>query len=224
MIFVKTRRTARKPSRPSVQALRRAHAASAPAGRPRAAAVSVAALIASPSGPVGPFVRPGRTASAALSASAADDLGRDVLGHRRVRLEVVRGAQQRRLVRVRHVDLGDDAAAEDDDRPVADELDLLQLGGVEQDRGAGLGEVAEQHVDLALGADVDAARRVEAEHRLHAARRPSARSSPSAGCRRTAAAPRPRPGCRSGAVAIAPRRPSVARRRGRSGPSGGSGS
>ena len=94
-------------------------------------------------------------------------------GIARVRLQVVRGAQQRRLVGVGRVDLGDHPAAEDHDRPVADELDLLQLRGVEQDRGAGLRQVAEQHVDLVLGADVDAAGRVEAEHRPHAAGDPA---------------------------------------------------
>ena len=72
--------------------------------------------------------------------------------------------------------LVDDAAAEDDDGAVADELDLLQLGGVEEHRGAGRGELAQQVVDLALGADVDAARRVEAEERRARRRRSSGRS------------------------------------------------
>ena len=97
-----------------------------------------------------------------------DDLGGDLLGHLCIGLQVVRRAQQRRLVGLAGVDLGDHPATEDDDRPVAGELDLLELRGVEQDGGAGLREVAEQHVDLLLRADVDAAGRVEAEHRVHA--------------------------------------------------------
>ena len=86
----------------------------------------------------------------------------------RVRLEVVRGSQQGGLVRVGRVDLGHHPAAEDDDRAVAGELHLLELRRVEQDGGAGPGEVAKQDVDLVLGADVDPAGRIEAEHRLHA--------------------------------------------------------
>ena len=97
------------------------------------------------------------------------------------------------------VDLGHDPAAEDHDRPVAGELDLLELRGVEQDRRAGLGEVAEQHVDLVLRAGC----RCRASGRSRASsgrrRRPSGRSSPSAGCRPTAAGPRRRRGRRSGA-------------------------
>ena len=69
--------------------------------------------------------------------------------------------------------LAHDPPAEDDDRAVADELDLLELGGVQQDRRARLGEVAQQHVDLVLRADVDAAGGVEAEHDVDAARDPA---------------------------------------------------
>ena len=97
-------------------------------------------------------------------------------------------------------DLVHDAATEDDDRPVAGQLDLLELGGVQQHRGARRGEVAQQLVDLLLGPDVDAARRVEAQQRPDARRRPSGRWSPSAGCRRTAGGPRTGLACRSGAA------------------------
>ena len=101
-----------------------------------------------------------------------DDLGGDLLRHRRVGLEVVGGPQERRLVGVGRGDLRHDASAEDHDRPVAGELDLLELGRVEQHCGALPREVAQELVDLLLGADVDAARRVEAEHRPDAARDP----------------------------------------------------
>src|SRR6185503_15022520 len=91
------------------------------------------------------------------------------LGDQLVGLQVVRRAEERRLVGVRGGDLRDDATTEDDDRAIAGELDLLQLRRVEQDRRAGRGEVPEELVDLLLRADVDAARRVEAEHRPDAA-------------------------------------------------------
>ena len=91
--------------------------------------------------------------------------GDELLGHQRARPQVVRSPEERGLVRVGHADLRHDIAAEDHDRPIADELDLLQLGGVEQDGRAGFRQVAKQHVDLLLGADVDATGRVEAEHR-----------------------------------------------------------
>ena len=84
----------------------------------------------------------------------------------------------------------DDAAAEDDDDAVADALHLLELGGVEEHRLALAGELAQQAVDLLLGAR----RRCRASGRSRGwcgrRRRSSGRSSPSAGCRRTGAAPR----------------------------------
>ena len=98
------------------------------------------------------------------------------------------------------------------------QLHLLQLGGVEQHRRALPGELAQQPVDLLLGA----------RHRCRASgrsrgwcgprRRSSGRSSPSAGCRRTGAAPRAGRGCRS-AAARWRRRPGRAPRACRSAPS-----
>jgi len=44
-------------------------------------------------------------------------------------------------------------------------LDLLQFGGVEQDRGPRLRQLAQERIDLALGPDVDAAGWIEADHR-----------------------------------------------------------
>ena len=61
-----------------------------------------------------------------------------------------------------------------DDRAVADELDLRLAREVKSRIAApASARLAQQHVDLALGADVDAARRVEAEHRLEARREPA---------------------------------------------------
>ena len=107
--------------------------------------------------------RPRPPAPSAATSSGIGDVRRQVVG----------GAQERRLVGVLDGDLGDDPSAEDHDRPVAGELDLLELRGVEQDRRARRRELAQELVDLALGADVDAARRVEAEHRPDAAGDPA---------------------------------------------------
>ncbi len=74
-------------------------------------------------------------------------------------------SQQRRLVGRRAGQLGGDPAAEERQHAVADERELGQLAREEEDRGAVVGEPAQERVDLALRADVDAARRVEAEHR-----------------------------------------------------------
>ena len=58
-----------------------------------------------------------------------------------------------------------DAAVAQDQHAVGDMDELRQVAGIEQDRVALGGEVAHQLEDLALGADVDAARRiVEQEH------------------------------------------------------------
>ena len=104
---------------------------------------------------------------------AASSVAAQVFGHRRIGREVVGGPQERRLVGILDRDLGDHPAAEDDDRPVAGELDLLELRGVQQDGGARRRQVAQQLVDLPLRADVDAAGRVEAQHRLDAAGDPA---------------------------------------------------
>ena len=95
------------------------------------------------------------------------------IGHRDVLGQVVRGAQQGRFVGLGHRDLGDDPAAEHDDRPIAGQLDLLEFGGIEQHRRAGRRQVADELVDLFLGPDVDATGGIEAEHRLDAAGHPA---------------------------------------------------
>ena len=118
--------------------------------------------------------RAGRSACGSGAArSTATSSAASLLGHRDVLGQVVRRAQQGGFVGLLDRDLGDDPPTEDDDRPVAGQLDLLELGGVEQHRGAGRREVADQFVDLLLGPDVDAAGRVEAQHRLDPAGHPA---------------------------------------------------
>ena len=84
----------------------------------------------------------------------------------------MRGAQEGRLVGLRRRELVDHPPAEDDDGAIADAMDLVELRGEEQDRRAGLGELADEAVDLLLGADVDPARRVVEEEGAHAAVEP----------------------------------------------------
>ena len=159
----------------NTQPLRRAQATSASAGpRPLSYTVPVAALIGRPCRPARrPFrPAPGAVGSVAAASSATTSAA-TASGST---------ASERRLYAARSsagssasadVDLGHHTATEDDDRPVAGELDLLELGRVEEDGRTGRCEVAQQHVDLALRADVDAARRIEAEHRLDAAGDPA---------------------------------------------------
>ena len=65
----------------------------------------------------------------------------------------------------RAVDLGDDLALAHDQDARADADELLELGRDDEHAEAGLGEVGDQPVDLGLGRDVDAARRlVEQQH------------------------------------------------------------
>ncbi len=189
MNFVNANRTTRNASSPRIHALRWMAAPIASPVRERGASTGAVAALIDPS-PVRRHLsamapRPAwglRPASAPAPRSrrrlgrhrlGRHRLGRDLLGHQGIRAEVVGRAQERRLVRVLGRDLGDDRAAEDHDGAVADQLDLLELRGVEQDRRAGLGQVAEQDVDLLLGPDVDASRRVEAQHRAHPAGDPT---------------------------------------------------
>ena len=63
-------------------------------------------------------------------------------------------------------DLGGQPPAVKDEDAIGEADELGQFGRAEQDRSAAVGELADEPVDLALGTDVDAARRiVEQEHR-----------------------------------------------------------
>ena len=90
--------------------------------------------------------------------------------------------------RLRPIEVGDDAAAVHDQHAVAHAEHLRQLAGDHQDGEALAGEPAHQGVDLGLGADVDAARRLVHDEDARLGREPLARAPPSAGCRRRAGA------------------------------------
>ena len=196
--FVRTRKHDEEPEEAERPAVPPAHASqrdAMPAERRRRAAASCRRSGAVDAGGLGAVA--GR-ATPAGRRFLGDRRG-DLFGHRHVGRQVVGGAQEGRLVGVLDGDLGDDPAAEDDDRAVAGELDLLELGGVEQDRRA-----RRRRARAAAGRSGAWCRcRCRGSGRSRAAsarrRRPSGRSSPSAGCRRTAAGPRLRRGCRSAA-------------------------
>ena len=104
-----------------------------------------------------------------------------------------------------------DAAAEQDNRAVAGELDFRKFRREQKDGSALAGDLSQQRIDLLLGADVDAARRIETEQRSESRTRASARSRPSAGCRPRACAIRPRRAYRSADAAPRHRRGGVPR-------------
>ena len=94
----------------------------------------------------------------------------------------------------------DDAAAENDDRAIADQPDLLKLRRVEQHRNALGGQLAQQRIDLALGAGCRCRASGRSTASCGSRPRSSGRWSPSAGCRRKASAPRAARACRSAAA------------------------
>ena len=56
-----------------------------------------------------------------------------------------------------------------DDDAVADADDLRQVGRDDEDRDAAVGEIVDDRIDLRLGADIDAARRLVEDQRPSAA-------------------------------------------------------
>ena len=74
--------------------------------------------------------------------------------------------------------------------------DLFHVAADHHDRRAAVGQVAHQSVDLRLGADVDASRRLVEHDDPRRQRQPAAPARPSAGCRRSGC----RPWCRCDAV------------------------
>ena len=103
-------------------------------------------------------------------------------------------------------ELGHDPALAHHEDAVAHAEDLRQLGGDHEDGRALRGQPVHELVDLDLGADVDAPRRLVEDEHVRVGRA-TCRGRPSAGCRRRAA--RPAPGewaCDSEVVDVASRR------------------
>ena len=92
----------------------------------------------------------------------------------------------RRRARLGVRQIGDRAAVAQHEDAVGAFDDLLELGGDHQHAEALVGELADQRLDLGLGADVDAAGRLVEDQQLRDRCRASAPAAPSAGCRRTA--------------------------------------
>ena len=83
------------------------------------------------------------------------------------------GAKQSFLVSFASRHLGDDFASEQNNRPVAHQGNFRKLGREQQHGRPGVGHLAQQPINLMLGADVDAARRIEAKQCLESRRNPS---------------------------------------------------
>src|SRR6516165_12726722 len=60
----------------------------------------------------------------------------------------------------RPLDLAGDVSCTHDDDAVADAYDLRQIGGNDEYSGAGFREIVNDRIDLGLGADIDATRRL----------------------------------------------------------------
>ena len=69
--------------------------------------------------------------------------------------------------------VGDDPSAVEHRGAIAHETDLAQLAGEHQHRRPLVGQGADEVVDLVLGADVDASRRVEEQHHAQPAGEPA---------------------------------------------------
>ena len=97
-----------------------------------------------------------------------------MVGGRAVRdAQAMRGAQQGSLISLAGRHLSDDFAAEQNNRPVANQAYFRKLGSEQQHRRACVGHLAQQPIDLVLGADIDAAGRIEAKQGLKPGGNPS---------------------------------------------------
>ena len=110
---------------------------------PAVAAHDRAASVA-PLAPVDGGARSARAGAHAASLAVRDRGSAAASSGMGVRRQAVGRPQERRLIGDRGGHLLHHASAEDDDRAVAGQLDLLQLRGVQQDRRAGRRELAQQ--------------------------------------------------------------------------------
>ena len=85
----------------------------------------------------------------------------------------MRGAQQGSLIRLAGRHFSDDFAAEQNNRPVANQAYFRKLGREQQHGRPGVGHLTQQPIDLMLGADIDAAGWIEAKQGLKPGRDPS---------------------------------------------------
>ncbi len=100
-----------------------------------------------------------RAARGGSAASAMDRLGLAVRGG----VDVEGARDDVALVDLGAREFAHDPAAVHHGDPVAAADQLLVVGAVEQDAGAGVGELAQEAVDLLLRADIDAAGRIVEE-------------------------------------------------------------
>ena len=87
--------------------------------------------------------------------------------------QAVRRPQQSLLVGLAGRHLSDDFAPEQDDRAVADQAYFRQLGCEQEHGRTRIGQLSQEPVDLILGADIDATRRIKAKQGLKAGGDPS---------------------------------------------------
>ena len=137
----------------------------------------------------------GRAAGARSSAAGRLERGRldglhaaSARAARRRRSRARRRAMRASIESASPASSRDDPAAAEDQGAVADRRDLLEVGRDQRGpRAPACERRGEQAVDLGLGADVDAGRRIlEHQHRAGPIRSQRADRPPSAGCRRTA--------------------------------------
>ena len=87
--------------------------------------------------------------------------------------QAVRRPKEGALVGLAGRHLGNDFAREQDDRAVTDQAYFRQLGCEQEHGRTRIGQLSQEPVDLMLGADIDAARRIKAKQSLKARGDPS---------------------------------------------------
>ena len=87
--------------------------------------------------------------------------------------QAVRRPQQGCLVSLAGRHLSNDFAPEQDDRTVANQAYFRELGCEQEHGRTRIGKLSQEPIDLMLGADIDAARRIKAKQGLKAGGDPS---------------------------------------------------